>query len=147
MTVDADGNVYVAGLTYSTDYPGLTPGSPGGPRLAITKVRADGQAILFTFGFSAGFYTGISGMVIDLDGRLSFGSFSAPPGMPVTPGAIQPVAPGAGFKGFFGKLEPTGRPVYLSYLGGPSTTSWKALPSTGAETPILPVTRIHPTFP
>lgn len=117
IAVDAEGNVYVAGITYSSkDFPGLTPHSPDAQVLVITKVRSDGKAILFTFGFEAYFSSVLTGMAVDQAGNVHFGGWGLVE-MPVARNSFQPQGRGGG-DAFVGKLNSSGKLIYFGMLGG-----------------------------
>lgn len=114
MAVDTAGNIYVYGVTYSPDFPGLSPS--GGVRGVIAKVRADGRALLFTL--SPGL---VRSMAFDPAGNLWFGGWGG--GLGVTPGALQ-TTPGGGY---INKISPTGELLYGTYLGRTPTDRVEAI--------------------
>jgi hypothetical protein len=51
ISVDSDGNAYIAGTTYSTDFPILNPyqvSNAGNADVFVTKLNADGNALLYS---------------------------------------------------------------------------------------------------
>jgi uncharacterized protein (TIGR03437 family) len=94
MLVDAAGNVYLAGTTQSHSYP-TTPGVLGTGFLAttagfVTKVRADGGALLYSTVLDNLWPTGLA---IDSAGNAVIVG-SAVGTVPVTANAVQPSLPG-----------------------------------------------------
>jgi hypothetical protein len=134
ITVDAAGDVYVAGQTYSTDFPvsagafqTANHGAPAGRGSAfVTKLNAAGTAIVYSTylggsGNSQG-ADGASGLAVDSSGDAYVTGAAYSSNFPVTPGAFQTTNKGAAnnvTSGFVSKLNPTGTElVYSSYLGG-----------------------------
>jgi hypothetical protein len=119
IAVDAAGNAYVTGTTISDSgsFP-LTPGAPdthssGGFFAAFTPAGA--LAFSTFLGGGAG-----AGIAVDASGH-AFVTGTAGPGLPTTPGVVQP-QPGGGVDGFVTEYDPThtgsAAIVYSTYLGG-----------------------------
>jgi len=115
LAVDRDGNMYVAGTTWSQDYP--VTRSVVTPRPAqqgfVTKISPEGR-IVFSTTLGG---EGIRGIALDDEGAVYVTGFAYSTSVPMV-NAIQPVirsAPDA----FIAKLAPDGSRVLLStYLGG-----------------------------
>lgn len=125
IAVDSAGNAYVAGETASLFYP-TTPGAfqttlTGFLEVAITKLNADGSALIYStylggtnVGFSQGF-----GIDVDPLGNAYVTGLTADFDFPITPGAFQTAL--AGIDVFITKLNPSGSAlVYSTFLGGTS---------------------------
>jgi hypothetical protein len=136
MAVDAAGNVYVAGQTYSTDFP-VSPGAFQTTNRAaaeestnafVAKLNATGTALVYStyLGGSGGQgnYTGDKGNAIAVDaaGNVYVAGQTYSTDFPVTPGAFQTTNQAAASNltnAFITKLNPTGTAlVYSTYLGG-----------------------------
>ena len=138
LAVDAAGNVYVTGSTFSADFP-VTPGMPAGTvrgpgsinatsAAFITKISAAGDRILYSGRISghskncgAGsscflssrFTTG-SAIAVDSSGNAYVAGNTDTYDMPTTTGALL----GLGVGAFVAKVNPAGTAlVYLTYLG------------------------------
>jgi hypothetical protein len=124
VAVDASHSAYVAGTTYSTDFP-ITSGayqtSCSTPCSFVTKVNAAESALTWStyFGQTSGqnYSPSVAAIAVDSHGGvyLTGGTSSA---LPVTPDAPQPVY-GGNEDAFVAKLASTGASlIYCTYLGG-----------------------------
>ena len=140
IAVDAAGNAYVAGLTYSTDFPtpsaanGLKKGplvsSPGGAAF-VSEINPTGTALLYS-SYIAGTAPAPAeialGIAVDSTGKIYLTGQTGTSDFP-TNGTIAALKPGpnTGNLGtsFITKLDPaqngTAGLVYSSYLGGTSS--------------------------
>lgn len=123
VTADAQGNVYVAGLTYSPDFP-VTPGAfqtkfGQTSDAFVAKLGPDGKLIWCTYlgGILDDWATGIA---LDGAGNVLVAGWTRSADFPVTPGAVQGKWNFGGFDAFVAKLDPTGsKLLYATFLGGP----------------------------
>jgi photosystem II stability/assembly factor-like uncharacterized protein len=125
VTADARGNTYVAGLTFSKDFP-VTPGAVqtrfGGTSDAfVAKLGPDGKVIWATFlgGILDDAATGIG---LDGAGNVVVSGWTRSQDFP-TSNAIQPTLNGGAaltaFDAFVAKIDPTGtKLLYSTFLGG-----------------------------
>ncbi len=124
IAVDATGNAYVTGLTFSTNFPTTTGAFKvtfGGVRDAfVTKLDPTGAALVYsTYLGGSGEDSGF-GIAVDKAGSayVTGETFSAD--FPTTAGALQPG--GDNDDAFVTKLDPTGAAlVYSTFLGGSSS--------------------------
>ena len=93
IAVDRDGNVYVTGVTYSTDFP-VTAGAPqtklAGPYNAfVAKISADGSQLLYStlLGGSGG--DSANAIAVDSVGNAYVTGYTGSADFPVTQGALQ----------------------------------------------------------
>ncbi|MBI4464852.1 MAG: SBBP repeat-containing protein [Acidobacteria bacterium] len=121
ITVDADGQAYIAGQTFSTDFPTANPlqATLGGSADAfITKLDAAGSSLLYsTYLGGSGFDNGF-GVAVDGHGNAyvtgSTNSSDFPTARP-----LQAAFGGGDRDAFLTKLNASGSPlVYSTYLGG-----------------------------
>ena len=124
IAVDAAGNAYVSGLTFSTDFP-TTIGAfqtayGGGIRDAfVTKLNPLGTGLVYStyLGGSDNDYS-FGGVTVDAAGNAYVAGFTESTDFPTTPGAFQTTYAGGGDV-FVTKLNPLGSGlVYSTYLGG-----------------------------
>jgi len=123
ITVDASGNVYVAGGTYSSNFP--TQGTPvqssnaGGLDVFVTKLNSTGSSPLVYSTYLGGTGTD-EGYSIAVDGNnyAYVTGRTSSSGLSTTANSAQTTI-GGGYDAFIAKFNTTGSSLlYLSYLGG-----------------------------
>jgi hypothetical protein len=134
IALDGAGTAYVAGGTYSADFP-TTPGAfdtthNGGEDVFVTKLDASGATLLYSTylgGTSVSVGDGPSGIEFDDDGNAYLAGATGASDFPTTPGAFDTTFNGGGQDAFVAKLDPTGASLlYSSFLGGNSYDSVNA---------------------
>jgi hypothetical protein len=121
IAVDADGNAYVTGRAYSTDFP-TTAGAvhttlAGLNDAFVTKLDPIGSAVVYsTYLGGTGQEKG-HGIAVDAAGNAYVTGETTSTDFPTTPGAVRPT-PGGRIDAFVTKLDPSGSLVYSTYLGG-----------------------------
>jgi len=138
VAVDSAGNAYVAGYTFSADFP-VTTGAfqthfTAGPTTSnafLTKLNPTATALVYStfLGGSgsngAGDYA--NSIAIDASGDAYIAGSTASANFPVTSGAFQTTLKGSS-NAFVAELNPTGKDaLYSSYLGGSATDSAQAI--------------------
>jgi hypothetical protein len=127
IAVDAQGKVYVAGYTYSPDFP-TTVGSykpfySGGGDVFVAKVNLNAPAIEYaTYVGTTGLDQGWKVLVDPRNGLISLTGFTLSNAWPVTPDAFQSTAAGNG-DAFLTIIDPnttdfTQALIYSTYFGG-----------------------------
>lgn len=124
VAVDATGNAYVAGTTFSSNFP-TTPGaydsSFGGYADGfVTKLNADGSGLLYSTYLGVASYDQIGGVAVDGQGSV-YVAGSTIGDFPTTPGAFDTTYDSThGLSdGFVTKFNPAGSAlVYSTFLGG-----------------------------
>ena len=125
FALDADGNAYVTGRTFSPDYP-TTPGAQDnsynggsvfGGDVFVTKLGANGVALYSTFlgGASDEFPRAFA---LDADGNAYVTGTTRSADYPTTPGAQDNSFNGGRFDVFVTKLNANGAALYSTFLGG-----------------------------
>lgn len=126
VTTDRAGNSYVAGLTYSRDFP-VTPGtvqtSFGGTSDAfVAKLSPDGKVIWATF-LGGILDDAATGVAVDAAGNVIVSGYTRSQDFPVAHALQATLNGGASdtnFDAFVAKLDPTGaKLLYSTFLGGP----------------------------
>jgi RHS repeat-associated protein len=135
--VDTHGNVYLEGLTTSSDFPpsttiGTTKGN-GSDILFVTKLNPTGTALVYSTylggtGNNVPYYNGPdepTGLAVDANGYAYATGVTVAPDFPVTSTAFQStLATGVGVEGFLSKLSADGQSLlYSTYLGG-NNANW-----------------------
>ena len=119
LAVDGDGNVYITGSTSSNDFPTLHAVQAtlsGAEDVFIAALNATGTALIYsTYWGGASHDDGRSIAVDNTKNAYITGATSSTDFPTVSP--LQSVVAGA----FVTKLDPSGMPIYSTYLGGVST--------------------------
>lgn len=129
IAVDAQGNAFITGTTYSNDFPttagAFQSGLLGGYSHAfVAKLNAEGTALVYStyLGSSGESAIGYS-LAVDAAGQATLVGYTDSPRFPTTPGALQPVH-GGGSDGFVARLNREGNAlIYSTYLGGDGSDS------------------------
>jgi hypothetical protein len=153
LTLDGAGNAYIAGVTYSADFPVTTgafqtgyKGSVLSSNAFVTKLNAAGSALIYSTylgGSGAGVSSlgapafdgdGATGLSVDTAGNAYITGYAYSGDFPVTAGAFQAknkafqtvgtAGVQPGSNAFVAKLNPTGTAlVYSTYVGGSASNS------------------------
>lgn len=123
IALDMEGNAYVAGTTFSTDFPTTRRAyqreRKGSDASFVAKLSAAGDRLAYST-LLGGDFQRVHGIAVDLNGNAYvIGNVSFPNvPTPTTPGALQP-APAGGVETFVMKLNDTGSDlVYSTFVGG-----------------------------
>ena len=124
IAVDGSGNVYVTGLTRSSNFPTTTGAyqtSLGGYNSAfVTKLNASGTALVYSTYLGGNPYDEGDGIAVDGSGDAYVTGMTESSDFPTTTGAYQ-TSLGGGENAFVTKLNASGTAlVYSTYLGGNS---------------------------
>ena len=149
IAVDASGNAYVTGVTYSTDFPTASPvqSFAGSPDVFVTKLRADGSALVYsTFLGGNDEDVGLSIALDSADNAYVSGSTRSND-FPTTPGAFQRTHAG-NEDAFVFKLNAAGSGlVYSTYLGGSNTDKGSGIAVDSAGNAYIGGYTLSPDFP
>ncbi|ACL17090.1 PKD domain-containing protein [Methanosphaerula palustris] len=144
MSIDGSGNIYLAGVTASTDFPlqspfqltnnegkagfvtKLNPSNPAGSQL-VYSTYIDGNT-------GNGVSTGANGIVADPSGGAYVAGVSNSPTLPVTADAAQPALSGT-YDAYLARIGSDGSLMYLTYLGGAKDEGGSNYVSTAGSTP------------
>ncbi len=123
LAVDESGHIYVAGLTYSEDFPtrdAFQPTFGGRPSDAfITKFTPDAQALVYStyLGGAGGIFAeAASGIAVDGEGNAVVTGDITSPDFPVVAPLQQPR--GGVTEVFVARFDPTGDLLFSTYFGG-----------------------------
>jgi uncharacterized repeat protein (TIGR01451 family) len=125
IAVDSSGNAYVAGHTYSNDFP-VTLGARQVARRGsddgfISKLDASGATLLYSTFLGGSGTDWIDSLVVDSAGNAYVTGTTNSTDFPVTPSAYQLTYGGGTYDAFVAKINSTGTGlVYATYLGGNS---------------------------
>jgi hypothetical protein len=146
IAVDADGSVYVTGITASGDFPtqnalqakpgraSCTPGPDGSPcyDAFVTKINVSGTTLLWSTFLGGSTDDIASKIALDAQGNIIVAGFTQSTDFPV----VKPLQArnAGGWDGFVSKISPTGQELLFStYLGGSGDDyiAGVALPASG----------------
>ncbi len=134
IAVDASGNAYVTGYTYSNNFPVTTgayqTGARQQPKQAtgfVTKLNPAGTALVYSTYLGGNVLDEPTALTIDTAGNAYISGVTYSTNFPTTSGVLQTVNKSAGtgsYNQFVSKLNPTGTAlVYSTYLGGTAATN------------------------
>jgi hypothetical protein len=127
IKVDGDGNTYITGYTFSTNFPttdgALDRSLDGGRDAFVAKLNAAGNNLIYSTYLGGGSWDYGYCIEVDQIGNVYVGGFTHG-NFPVTSGAAQTAFGGSG-DGFAVKVNPNGNTIlYSTYLGG---YSWESI--------------------
>ncbi len=119
VALDGEGNVYVVGVTTSTDLPvanAVQSTKSGGSDAFVVKFSPSGQRLWATY-YGGNGDDAATAAVVDAQGMLDVTGFTASTDFPTTSNAVQRTL--AGYTdAFLLQLRPDGMRVWASYFGG-----------------------------
>ena len=132
IAVDADGSAYVAGRSYSDDFPGASPATkPSGTNGFLVKLSANGSALVWATFFAGSFDARVAGVAVDASRNAYVTGTTQAIDIPVTPGG-QTFSPSHIDEAFLLKFNATGQVTYGTYLGGMSSDVATGVAADGA---------------
>jgi hypothetical protein len=121
IALDSSGNAYIAGYTFSSDFPTENPfqgSNAGGPDAFVAKVLADGSALAFSTYLGGSGDDRAMGIAVDATQNVYVAGESRSTDFPTTALALQGVNRGDR-DAFIAKLGPSGTSlVFSTLLGG-----------------------------
>ncbi len=131
IATDSAGNIYVAGVTQSTDFPVTsnsfqqTQPATGHPAAFVSKLNPSGTALIYSTYLGGSTQETAYGLSVDSSGNAYVVGQTASKDFPTTTGALQTSLPAGLRTSFVSKLNAAGNGlVYSTYLGGTSQVSY-----------------------
>ncbi len=122
IAVDAAGNAYLTGYTYSANFPtagGFQNVNGGGSDVFVAKLNASGSGFVYTTYLGGAWGEQGNGIAVDSDGNAYVTGATLSGNFPVSVGAFDAANTAGFYKGFVAKLNSAGSAlVYSTYLGG-----------------------------
>ncbi len=122
IAVDSSGDAYVAGYTYSTDFPvqnALQPDNAGGVDAFVAELSAGGASLIYSTYWGGSLDDVGTGIAVDSHGNAYLSGYTESTNFPVTSGAFQTTYGNGAHNGFVVKFNSGGaQVVYSTYLGG-----------------------------
>jgi uncharacterized protein (TIGR03437 family) len=125
VAVDANGNIFVVGVTNSGDFPvvnGLQSRFGGDADGFITKIAPDGSKILYSSFIGGTMHDIAHAVAVDPDGN-AYVAGEGQLGLPSTAGSFGQDCANTGVHAFLIKVSPTGALVYGGCIGSAGSTS------------------------
>jgi uncharacterized protein (TIGR03437 family) len=148
VATDRQGNIYVVGQTASTHFPvtanALQSTLKGNANAFIAKFSPAGEFVWSTY-FGGSKTDSASGVAIDPAGNVLVAGTTSSPDLPVL-NAYQGTL-GGSTDAFVLKLDPTGRILYCTYLGGSGNDSASAVAVDSAGAAYISGVTSSPNFP
>lgn len=150
IAVDASGAAYVAGFTFSGNFPVKNPVQPayaGAGDAFIAKINPGGSSLVYsTYLGGSGEDRGLA-IAVDAAGEVYITGSSQSSDFPVTPGAYKTAAAGA-TDAFVTKLNAAGAALtYSTVLGGSQNDQGNAIAVDGAGNAYIAGSTSSPDFP
>jgi uncharacterized protein (TIGR03437 family) len=137
LASDAQGNVYVAGTTWSADFPATAPriGPTGLNAAFVTKYSASG-VVVWSVLVGGEAQNSATALAVDGAGGVYLAGRTDSAGFPVTPGALVSALDAGSYTGFLTKLGPDARLAWSTFLGSSYTYAGAVVVDAAGE-PIL----------
>src|SRR5262249_11137248 len=116
--VDAQGNLWLAGMTSNTDFPLTNPIKETKSEFDdgyVVKIDPAGKIVYATY-FGGTFWNCLAAVDVDADGNAYVAGTTNSDDFPITGGAAQPTYADGQGDGFLSKLGPDGQLVYSTYF-------------------------------
>ena len=124
VAVDTDGNIYVAGVTLSTDFPTAAPlraTTNGADDAFVAKISADGSQLIYSTYLGGNGSDTASGIAVDATGTAYVGGYTLSTNFPIFTPYQAAIRSAGTFDAFAARLNSAGSALmYSTYLGGSS---------------------------
>ena len=140
VATDSAGYVYLACHVKSQDLPGIsaTPQDPDDPMNAyVAKLNPSLERVEYGVLLAGSKYDGAFAISVDERGHALVTGLTASPDFPTTPDALQKNYGGGEADVFVAEIDPAGKPVYVTFLGGSGTDRAFALELEGHGSVLL----------
>ena len=117
IAVDDSGSAYVAGNTTSPDFPASLAAGGGAGEIFVSKLNADGSALLYSAVVGGSGLDTVAAVVVDSHGSAYIAGKTASADFPVSVTAYQHSYAGGASDAFVLKLDRSGQMVFSTYLG------------------------------
>jgi hypothetical protein len=121
LAVDDEGHAYIAGQTYSTDFPtkrGYQSSLSGFADAFVTKLNPSGSEVLFSTFLGGSSFDGANDLALDRQGNVYVTGITGSTDFPMVQ-PFQSKNQGGQFDGFLAKLDlQTSQLIYSTYVGG-----------------------------
>jgi hypothetical protein len=121
IQLDSSADMYIAGYTFSSDFPTASPLQPhigGGADAFVTELNAAGSALTFSTFLGGSGDDRAYGLALDGSNNIYVTGTTVSSNFPTTTGVFQPELKGTS-NAFISKLNPAGSSLlYSTYLGG-----------------------------
>ncbi len=155
IAVDAQGNAYIAGMTWSSDFPKVNPyqsacaSCSANPDLFVTKLNATGTALVYSTFIGGSGYDEPASIAVDGNGNAIVGGRTDSGDFPVLAQPSWGGYPGTlGYHGFLLSLNASGSGLNFStYVGGTGQDAVAGVAVDGSGNVFATGTTYSPNFP
>ena len=149
IALDGVGNVYVAGQTFSKDFPvanAFQPTLKGSANAFVSKLNSNGTSLAYStyLGGSADEFA--TGIAADSSGNAYVTGFASSTDFPLV-GALQSIYGGGNSDAFLTVMDPNGRPSLSTFLGGVGADQGYAIAVDSSDNAYVAGTTASTNFP
>ena len=150
IAIDAFGDAYVTGTTYSTNFPiqmALQSNLMGAASAFVSEINPIGSALVYSTYLGGSVVDNGSAIAVDLFGSAYIAGDTGSPDFPTTAGAAQRVLAGL-YNAFVAKLTPGGSGLtYSTFLGGSGSDGATAIAIDSSGQALVGGFTTSPNFP
>jgi hypothetical protein len=121
VAADANGNMYITGTTFATNYPAVNAfqtGNNGTTNVFVTKLNPTGNTILFSTYIGSGGFDNAAGIAVDGGGNAYVTGTVGASNFPTTPGAFMTTCSSLCNTPFVSKFFADGTLAFSTFMGG-----------------------------
>jgi hypothetical protein len=147
VTLDSAGDIYLACHSDSPDFPGAPGRSPVSMDAVILKIDGRTGKLAWAARTGGSDWDGAGELIVASDGSIYVLGSTRSADFPTTPDAVQRRFGGPDRDGFLLKLDPTGKIVYATLLGGSKNDEARGLALAPDGTVYIGGVTMSPDFP
>lgn len=149
IAIDGAGNAYVAGQTFSTDFPvtnAFQPTLKGPANAFVSKLNSNGSALVYSTYLGGSTDEVATGISVDSSGNAYVTGLASSTDFPLL-SPLQSVYGGGTSDAFLTVIDPNGSPSFSTFLGGKYTEQGNGIAVDSAGDAYIAGTTDSPNFP